>query len=218
MTKTNLTVAALCSEAGKYARIIGDQKHDILYGITDGKAVGTHIEHGFRAYLDSQYSFEQGNSAAGIDFPSVDVDMKVTSQRQPQSSCPFKSASQKVYGLGYSLIVFVYDKRDSSSEKSTKLDIVNCVFVEANCTADFQTTSGLIKILENKGNKDDISAYLRERMLPIDEIGVDALADQIFREPPKLGYLTVSNALQWRLQYSRVIEEAGKISCIQRIR
>jgi hypothetical protein len=27
--------------------------------------------------------------------------------------------------------------------------------------------------------------------------------------PPELGYLTISNALQWRLQYSRVIEQAG---------
>jgi hypothetical protein len=27
--------------------------------------------------------------------------------------------------------------------------------------------------------------------------------------PPALGFLTISNALQWRLQYSRVIERAG---------
>jgi hypothetical protein len=38
--------------------------------------------------------------------------MKVTRIKQPQSSCPFKSARQKIYGLGYSLIVFVYEKID----------------------------------------------------------------------------------------------------------
>jgi hypothetical protein len=32
------------------------------------------------------------------------------------------------------------------------------------------------------------------------------------------GYLTVSNALQWRLQYGRVIAEAGKVDGILRLR
>lgn len=32
-----------------------------------------------------------------------------------------------------------------------------------------------------------------------------AIADEILRNPPKQGYLTISNALQWRLQYGRVI-------------
>ena len=27
---------------------------------------------------------------------------------------------------------------------------------------------------------------------------------------PKQGYLTISNALQWRLQYGRIIEKAGE--------
>ena len=38
--------------------------------------------------------------------------MKVTAITQPQSSCPFKSARQKIFDLGYSLLVFVYDKKD----------------------------------------------------------------------------------------------------------
>ena len=51
------------------------------------------------------------SSARGIDFPELLIDMKVTSIRQPQSSCPFKSAKQKIFGLGYSLIIFVYEKK-----------------------------------------------------------------------------------------------------------
>ena len=38
------------------------------------------------------------------------------------------------------------------------------------------------------------------------------------RDPPLQGYLTISNALQWRLQYGRVIEQAGKIPGINRVR
>ena len=40
------------------------------------------------------------------------------------------------------------------------------------------------------------------------------LANQILDNPPNLGYLTISNALQWRLQYGRVValsEKADKI-------
>jgi hypothetical protein len=63
------------------------------YGVTDGKAVGTYLEHKFKLYLKERYEFLEGNSASGIDFPGLLVDVKVTSIRQPQSSCPFKSAA-----------------------------------------------------------------------------------------------------------------------------
>lgn len=56
---------------------------------------------------------------------------------------------------------------------------------------------------------DDIAAFLEERNLPLDDIGRRALAERILGEPPALGCLTVSNALQWRLQYSRAIGLAG---------
>lgn len=51
--------------------------------------------------------------------------------------------------------------------------------------------------------------FLDERNLPLDDIARQALAERILREPPQLGYLTISNALQWRLQYSRVITLAS---------
>ncbi len=57
-----------------------------------------------------------------------------------------------------------------------------------------------------------------ERNLPVDEIGADQLADKILKFPPNQGYLTISNALQWRLQYSRVIQQAGSTSGIVRVR
>jgi len=143
--------------------------------------------------------------------------MKVTSVRQPQSSCPFKSARQKIFGLGYSLLVFVYLKTDDASSNTGRLKIQHTVFVESERTADFQTTTGLIGILENQGNKDDILAFLQERMLPVDEVGASAIADELLLNPPKVGYLTISNALQWRLQYSRVIDKAGSVEGIRKV-
>lgn len=107
--KRPLTVAALNAEAGEFAGVESAHHESALFGVTDGKAVGTYFEHKLREHLRSRYAFREGSSAKGIDFPELDVDMKVTSVRQPQSSCPFKSGSQKIFGLGYSVLVFVYD-------------------------------------------------------------------------------------------------------------
>lgn len=39
----------------------------------------------------------------------------------------------------------------------------------------------------------------------------------ILANPPEIGYLTISNALQWRLQCSRIIETAGSVPGIERL-
>lgn len=216
--KSELTIEILKKEASKFAEIESEYDEPSLYGVTDGKAVGTYLEHKFTAYLASNYQYAPGNSASGIDIPGLGVDIKVTSIKQPQSSCPFKSASQKVYGLGYNLLIFVYEKYDDHENKTGRLNMQHTIFVDKERTADFQTTKGIIDILERDGNKDDILAFISERNLPVDEIGADQLADRIIKNPPEQGFLTISNALQWRLQYSRVIQQAGEVSGVWRVR
>ena len=78
-----LTIEALCDEARQFAEIESQHAEPSLYGVTDGKAVGTYLEHKFRAFLTADYTFTAGNSASGIDFPVLGVDMKVTSIKQP---------------------------------------------------------------------------------------------------------------------------------------
>lgn len=216
--KPKLTITQLQIVAAHFAKIETTYDEPSLYGVTDGKAVGTYLEHKFKNYLSAEYDYQHGNSASGIDLPSLGVDIKVTSVKQPQSSCPFKSASQKVFGLGYHLLIFVYEKYDDHANKTCRLNMHHTIFVQKECTADFQTTKGLLEILARDGNKDDIIAFILERNLPVDEIGADQLAEQILASPPLQGYLTISNALQWRLQYSRVIEQAGAVSGIFRVR
>ncbi len=204
-----LTTDLLKLAAKDFATSESNTKDSRLYGVTDGKAIGTHVEAKFKQYLHKNYRLDNGNSAKGIDLPSINVDIKVTSLNQPQSSCPFKDAKQKIYGLGYSLIIFVYEKSDDTNERTSTLNFKHVIFVESTETADFQITAGLIDLIERKANKDDIIAFLEDRMLPIDETGRHQLADEIMKNPPRQGYLTISNALQWRLQYGRVIEKAG---------
>lgn len=204
-----LTLPALKIEAGEFARQLATTPIP-LYGITDGKAVGTYVETAFNEYLALRYAYKSGSAASGIDFPDLNVDLKVTSIRQPQSSCPFRDASQKVFGLGYHLLVFTYEKTDDRVSHLCYLNFLNIVFLEREGTADYQTTYGLREILRRNGNKDDIIAFLEERNLPLDEIGRELLADRIISKPPQQGFLTISNALQWRLQYRRIIDLANR--------
>lgn len=213
-----LTVEFLRSEAKAFADIESSHDEPELFGVTDGKAVGTYFEHKFQAYLHGKYDYEEGSSAKGIDFPGLGVDMKVTSIKQPQSSCPYKAARQKIYGLGYSLLVFVYEKTDNPENSTGRLNILHVIFVEAERTGDFQMTTGLVNILNNEGNKDDLIAFMHDKMLPVEAIEASRLADELLETPPKIGYLTISNALQWRLQYRRVIENAGEVPGVVRIK
>ena len=217
LKKPPLTVKLLQQEAHAFSNLESLHNEPSLYGATDGKRIGTYLEHKFQLHLQSKYEFVRGSSAMGIDFPELGVDIKVTRHTQPQSSCPFRSARQKIYGLGYSLLVFVYDKQDNVGSSTARLLILHTIFVEGRRTADFQTTSGLIRILENNANADDIRAFLEERMLPCDEIERERLTHEILSNPPELGYLTISNALQWRLQYARVIEKSGQVHGIERL-
>jgi hypothetical protein len=129
--KPELSIELLQEEAAKFAEIETAYDEPSLYGVTDGKAVGTYLEHKFTTFLASTYNYRLGNSAAGIDIPGLGVDIKVTSVKQPQSSCPFKSASQKVFGLDYHLLIFVYDKYDDHENKTGRLRIwstISCAF------------------------------------------------------------------------------------------
>jgi len=202
--KIRLTIPLLIEEARLFCNSMSQKKHENILGVTDGKAIGTYIEQSFEGILNEKFIVTIGSSATGIDLPDpeINTDLKTTRITQPQSSCPYKNARQKIFGLGYNLIVFVYEKDD---KKGNNLQFLHARFIEASRTADYQTTRGLREILDRDGNEDDIKAFLMDRNLPIDEVGLDRITNEIITNPPNIGYLTISNALQWRLQYSRVI-------------
>jgi hypothetical protein len=216
--KRALTMTLLQKEAKAFAEIESKYPEPSIFGTTDGKAIGTYLEHKFKAHVAKFYKFVEGNSAKGIDFPELGIDVKVTSIQQPQSSSPFKSARQKIFGLGYNLLIFVYDKKDDLKTSTAILNMKHVVFVKKERTADFQMTSGLRKIVENQGNADDIVAFMQDKFLPVDEIEARKIAEDVMKAPPEVGYLTISNALQWRLQYARVIEKAGAVKGVVRVR
>ncbi len=217
--KPQLSIQHLIDEAKIFCEMESKYENKELFGITDGKAVGTFIEHKFQNHLAAKYEYQKGSSANGIDFPSrsLNTDVKVTSVKQPQSSCPFRNARQKIYGLGYNLLIFVYEKNDDPRRATATLDFLNCSFIHQHRTGDFQITKALRQMLDNEANADDIIAYLSDRNLPTDEIALNALAEEILTNPPEQGYLTISNALQWRLQYGRIVKLAESVDGIVKI-
>ena len=218
MKKKALTISHLIKEAKEFAEIQSASEERELYGVTDGKAIGTFVEHKFQNYLVDRYYFVKPNSAAGVDFPSINVDVKVTSIVQPQSSTPFKSARQKIFGLGHHLLVFVYEKIDDAGRKTANLAFRHAIFLDQSKTADFQITRGLRQLLENKANAEDLAAFIMDKNLPVESVELEKIITDLMRSPPEQGYLTISNALQWRLQYQRIIDEAGQIEGIILVR
>jgi hypothetical protein len=206
-----LTKQILIDEAILFAQIESLLNHTNLIGVTDGKAVGTYVEHKFQNYIKSKYIVDIGNSASGIDLPSseINTDIKVTSINQPQSSCPYKSSRQKIFGLGYNLLVFVYQKSDATTTRN--LNFLNVTFVNEKRTSDFTITKRLLEMINDGAEKEDIIGFFIDRNIPGDEITYNQLADEVLENGVHQGYLTISNALQWRLQYNRVINLGNRI-------
>ncbi len=217
--KVKLTIQKLIEEAQLFCVAQSKFQHKELFGVTDGKAVGTLIEQKFQSHLKSKYDLTVGSSAKGIDLPSEDIltDIKVTSNKQPQSSCPFRDAKQKIFGLGYNILVFVYEKTDNPKSKTSILNFVSCSFVSKERTSDFTTTSILNQMKIVGANEADIVAFLEGIKLPADEIALKQIAEIILKTEIPVGYLTISNALQWRLQYARIRDLKNDIHGIDKI-
>jgi hypothetical protein len=51
----------------------------------------------------------------------------------------------------------------------------------------------------------------------VEEIELRNIARDVLKSSPAQGYLTISNALQWRLQYGHAIREAGSVEGVARL-
>ena len=67
MTKKTLNITELQIAAKKFCEKESGRYRTELFGVTDGKAVGTFVEHLFQEYLEQQYDMTVGSSANGLD-------------------------------------------------------------------------------------------------------------------------------------------------------
>lgn len=115
--------------------------------------------------------------------------------------------------------MFVYSKTDDRTTQTATLDVRQTVFIAKEQTADYQTTKSLQGILSNGGNAEDIVAYMTDHAFPVDDIEAQRIAEELLAGAVlHQGYLTVSNARQWRLQYGRALNQAGKVEGVFRVR
>ena len=143
---SSLDLKGLKAAATEFAESLRGTPIPELFGTTDGKALGTWVEASFNKFLAERHAYSPGNAARGIDFPELEVDLKATLITQPQSSCPFRDASQKIFGLGYDLLVFVYEKTDTQETQSAAIDVRHALFIDRSRTGDYQTTRGILEI------------------------------------------------------------------------
>ena len=54
--KPSLTIPLLIQEAAAFSLLESQHQEPLLYGVTDGKAVGTYLEQKFRLHLQGCYA------------------------------------------------------------------------------------------------------------------------------------------------------------------
>lgn len=69
-------------------------------------------------------------------------------------------------------------------------------------------------MMPDEANEEDIVACLMNRNISVDDMALKQSAHQILKTKPRRGYLTISNALQWRLQYQRIVDLRKSIAGI----
>lgn len=207
--KPDLTLDDMIDEAVDFCFEQSALEHPAILGVTDGKAVGTYIEQLFQQRLESKYSVEIGNSARGVDIPSADIntDIKTTSSKKPQSSTPYRTSRQKVFGLGHNILIFVYEKHDNGV--TSRLEFKNCTFIPSDRTADYTLTKQINELKARGTTFEEVRDLLVRKGIPGGDAILDTLTEQVLDSDVKQGYITISNALQWRLDYGRVVNLHG---------
>lgn len=210
--KKEMTLKLLIKEAEIFCKEETEFQHRDLYGITDGKAVGTYIAHLFSKQIEQHLL---------LDFESIKVELNTEILFLPVEQLfsfhPYKNAEQKIYGLGYNLLIFAYENIDGHNNKTCKLNFVGCTFVAKERTGDYAMTYRLREMLKDGASEYDIAAYLNDMYMAIDDITMTKLTEMIIENPPSQGYFAISTALQWRLHYSRVFKTVEPIDGIQNI-
>lgn len=172
------------------------------------KRIGTYFENELRVWFEEKHGFvSDGSVAEGIDLPAFNLDVKTTSNRHPQSSSPFDDPGERITGVDYNILLFVYDRK--SVEGGNKFEIVSCAYIPKERASDYRKSENARTLVADYREGTLTESELREQLEEL--TGIGAISDEKFEEikqnPPKKGGITMTPAVQWRFNYNKMVKD-----------
>ena len=172
------------------------------------KQIGTYFEKELRDWFEEEHGLvSEGSVAEDIDLPAFNLDVKTTSNRQPQSSSTFDDPGERIVGVDYNILLFVYNKQ--SVNGGNQFEIKTCAYIPEERASDYRKSDDAVKLVVDYREGRLSESELREQLE--DLTGVGAISDEKFEEikenPPEKGAITITPALQWRFNYNKMVKE-----------
>lgn len=212
-----LSKSGLVRAAQRFCLGAEEEGHKEIFGAVSCHVVNSFVERCFLEHLSDYYNLDVGFSPLNVALPSINTEIRTAPVDRPDTFCPYISSRQKIYGLGYNLLLMLYVKTDDNAAREGHFAIKSCEYVSAERTADHMTTKILHEILLGGGNQDDVFAFLSDWMQGVPIERLKELAAEIIQTPPTIGFLTISQSRQWRLQASHVIGECAGVEGLTHI-
>lgn len=179
---------------------------------SDSSRLGSELERLLKEHLIGRFRFNPGSRGQGVDFPDLNIDLKVTSIVKPQCSAPLAGTHEKIYGLPYNLLLVVYEWKSGPKGRQT-LEFMAPILIPRRKTGDHRLTATIRDILDNpqlprSAKKQLITRLIKdESVLYVERELAPKIAERVLREKPEQGKLTLSSAAQWRANFGRAIRE-----------
>lgn len=172
------------------------------------KQIGTYFEKKLRDWFENIHGLvSEGSVAEDIDLPAFNLDVKTTSNRQPQSSSTFDDPGERIVGVDYNILLFIYHKQ--SVDGGNKFQIKTCAYIPKERASDYRKSDDAVKLVADYREGKLSESELREQLENL--TGVGAISDEKFEEikenPPEKGAITITPALQWRFNYNKMVKE-----------
>lgn len=175
--------------------------------ISGSKGIGTYFEEELRDWFEENHGFvSEGSVGIYVDLPVFNVDVRATSNSQPQSSSKAVDPGERLVGVDYNILLFVYDREKVGD--GSHFEIVSCVYIPKENAADHRITEDVSKLAKEYGNDELSEAEFREQLEDMTGTSFGEISDEIFdrikKNPPEKGVITISPAIQWRFRYSKM--------------
>lgn len=182
--------------------------------LSSSKKIGTYFEKELRDWFGNETDIDSdGSVAQEEDIPELNLDVKATSKTQPQSSIPMRAPIERIRGMNYDILVFIYDMDKSGDERSVEIE--HCSYIPRERTSDHRKSKEARELIEEYENNDISWSELKTNIKELTgvshlesvEVVTDEQLEELIKNPPKEGAITVSAAAQWRPQYRQVTKD-----------